>query len=63
MIDGKYGAGAGARMTRSVSPKRSIKPPRPTYVREEQIGFILRQVWQRHATIFAREIVAWRCQT
>ena len=23
---------------------------------EEQIGFILRQVWQRHATIFAREI-------
>ena len=23
---------------------------------EEQVGFILRQVWQRHATIFAREI-------
>jgi DNA-binding MarR family transcriptional regulator len=25
-------------------------------VLDEQIGFILRQVWQRHATIFAREI-------
>ena len=43
-------------MTRSVSPKRSAKPSRPAYVLEEQIGFILRQVWQRHATIFAREI-------
>ena len=43
-------------MTRSVSPKRSIKPSRPAYVLEEQIGFILRQVWQRHAAIFAREI-------
>ncbi len=28
----------------------------PAYLLEEQIGFILRQVWQRHATIFAREI-------
>ena len=43
-------------MTRSVQPKRSAKPQRPAYVLEEQIGFILRQVWQRHATIFAREI-------
>jgi DNA-binding MarR family transcriptional regulator len=43
-------------MTRSVSPKRSVKPARPVYVLEEQIGFILRQVWQRHATIFTREI-------
>jgi DNA-binding MarR family transcriptional regulator len=43
-------------MTRSVQPKRSAKPQRSTYVLEEQIGFILRQVWQRHATIFAREI-------
>jgi DNA-binding MarR family transcriptional regulator len=42
-------------MTRSVFPKRSIKPSRPGYVLEEQIGFILRQVWQRHASIFARE--------
>ena len=43
-------------MTRSLSAKRSVKPSRPQYVLEEQIGFILRQVWQRHATIFAREI-------
>src|SRR5882757_7907186 len=43
-------------MTRSVSPKRSMKPSRPAYVLEEQVGFILRQVWQRHAAIFAREI-------
>ena len=43
-------------MTRSVSPKRNIKPSRPAYVLDEQIGFILRQVWQRHATIFAREV-------
>ena len=43
-------------MTRSVSVKRSVKPSRPGYILDEQIGFILRQVWQRHATIFAREI-------
>jgi DNA-binding MarR family transcriptional regulator len=43
-------------MTRNVSAKRSVKPSRLQYVLEEQIGFILRQVWQRHATIFAREI-------
>jgi len=43
-------------MTRTVSARRSVKPSRPAYVLEEQIGFILRQVWQRHATIFAREI-------
>ena len=43
-------------MGRSVSPKRTVKPARPSYVLDEQIGFILRQVWQRHATIFAREI-------
>jgi len=43
-------------MSRNVQPKRSVKPQRPAYVLEEQIGFILRQVWQRHATIFAREI-------
>jgi DNA-binding MarR family transcriptional regulator len=43
-------------MTRSVSARRSVKPSQPAYVLEEQIGFILRQVWQRHATIFAREI-------
>ena len=43
-------------MTGSVAPKRSAKAPRQSYVLEEQIGFILRQVWQRHATIFAQEI-------
>ena len=47
---------AGTDMTRSVSPKRVAKPSRPAYVLDEQIGFILRQVWQRHATIFAREV-------
>ena len=45
-------------MTKAVSAKRSVKPPRPAYVLEEQIGFILRQVSQRHATIFARDIGA-----
>jgi len=45
-------------MTRSVSIKRSVKPSRPAYVLEEQIGFILRQVWQRHAAIFAQAIGA-----
>src|SRR4029450_7990873 len=43
-------------MGRGVSPKRAVKPARPSYILDEQIGFILRQVWQRHATIFAREI-------
>jgi len=43
-------------MGRSASPKRAARPARPSYILDEQIGFILRQVWQRHATIFAREI-------
>jgi DNA-binding MarR family transcriptional regulator len=43
-------------MTKAVSAKRSVKPARPPYILDEQIGFILRQVWQRHAAIFAREI-------
>src|SRR5258708_34392699 len=43
-------------MTGSVAPKRSVKPPRQSYVVDEQIGFILRQFWQRHAAIFAQEI-------
>src|SRR5437868_12911751 len=43
-------------MNRVVSARRNLRPSRPGYVLEEQIGFILRQVWQRHATIFAREI-------
>jgi DNA-binding MarR family transcriptional regulator len=43
-------------MARNGSLKRSPKPQKPSYILDEQIGFILRQVWQRHATIFAREI-------
>jgi len=43
-------------MGRASLPKRSVKPQKPSYILDEQIGFILRQVWQRHATIFAKEI-------
>jgi DNA-binding MarR family transcriptional regulator len=47
-------------MARSVAAKRSVrqsvKPAKSGYVLDEQIGFILRQVWQRHTAIFAREI-------
>src|ERR1044072_8736153 len=43
-------------MGRRASPKRAVKPVRPSYILDEQIGFILRQVWQRHATLFPREI-------
>src|SRR6201996_4360859 len=45
-------------MNRAVSPKRNAKPPRFSYVLDEQVGFMLRQVSQRHATIFARDIGA-----
>ncbi|MGA2053715.1 MAG: MarR family winged helix-turn-helix transcriptional regulator [Bradyrhizobium sp.] len=45
-------------MGRGVLLKRNAKPSRPSYVLDEQIGFILRQVSQRHATIFARDIGA-----
>lgn len=43
-------------MARGVAVKKSVKPARPSYILDEQIGFILRQVWQRHAAIFARDI-------
>ena len=43
-------------MARSATLKRSVKAPRTPYVLDDQIGFILRQVWQRHANIFARDI-------
>jgi DNA-binding MarR family transcriptional regulator len=43
-------------MGRAVATKRNVKPSKPAYVLDEQIGFILRQVWQRHAVIFARDI-------
>jgi DNA-binding MarR family transcriptional regulator len=43
-------------MARSVAAKKSVKPAKPSYVLDEQVGFILRQVWQRHSSIFSREI-------
>jgi MarR family transcriptional regulator, lower aerobic nicotinate degradation pathway regulator len=45
-------------MGRGVSLKRNAKPQLAAYVLDEQIGFILRQVSQRHAVIFARDIGA-----
>jgi len=41
-------------MSRTVTARHRAKPSRPGYVLDEQVGFILRQVWQRHAAIFAR---------
>ena len=43
-------------MARSATLKRAVKPSKPAYILDEQIGFILRQVSQRHASIFARDI-------
>ncbi|WP_407165723.1 MarR family winged helix-turn-helix transcriptional regulator [Bradyrhizobium sp. ORS 111] len=43
-------------MARTNAQKRSVKATKPAYVLDEQIGFILRQVSQRHAMIFARDI-------
>jgi MarR family transcriptional regulator, lower aerobic nicotinate degradation pathway regulator len=43
-------------MARNGVAKRNPKPQKASYILDEQIGFLLRQVWQRHATIFAREI-------
>ena len=43
-------------MVKTVVARKSVKPARPAYNLDEQVGFILRQVWQRHAAIFAREI-------
>ena len=45
-------------MGRSATLKKSAKPSKPAYILDEQIGFILRQVWQRHAAIFAAGIGA-----
>lgn len=36
--------------------KAALKQARTAYVLDDQIGFILRQVWQRHTMIFARDI-------
>jgi len=43
-------------MARSVAAKKSVKPAKPPYVLDEQVGFILRQVWQSHSSIFSRDI-------
>ncbi|WP_027579507.1 MarR family winged helix-turn-helix transcriptional regulator [Bradyrhizobium sp. Ai1a-2] len=43
-------------MARNGAVKRSPKPQKTSYILDDQIGFLLRQVWQRHGTIFAREI-------
>lgn len=43
-------------MARSVAAKKNVKPAKLSYVLDEQVGFILRQVWQRHSSIFSRDI-------
>ncbi|MBR0816481.1 MarR family winged helix-turn-helix transcriptional regulator [Bradyrhizobium liaoningense] len=43
-------------MARSVAAKKSVKLAKSSYVLDEQVGFILRQVWQRHSSIFSRDI-------
>lgn len=43
-------------MAKAATVKRIPKSSKSSYVLEDQVGFILRQVWQRHAAIFAREI-------
>jgi DNA-binding MarR family transcriptional regulator len=46
----------GELMARSVAVKKGVKPAKLSYVLDEQVGFILRQVWQRHSSIFSRDI-------
>jgi len=43
-------------MTKSTASKRRATPQKLYYGLDEQVGFILRQVSQRHTTIFANEI-------
>jgi DNA-binding MarR family transcriptional regulator len=45
-------------MARQATVKKNAKPVRTSYILDEQIGFILRTVSQRHAAIFARDIGA-----
>jgi DNA-binding MarR family transcriptional regulator len=45
-------------MARTAVVKKVHKTPKQLYVLDDQIGFILRLVSQRHSTIFAREIGA-----
>src|ERR1700751_3527478 len=48
--------GTGTQMVKTAAARKNGKAARPSYVLDEQIGFILRQVWQRHSAIFARDI-------
>ena len=43
-------------MNRSISSKRRPASQRKSYALDEQVGFILRQVSQRHAVIFTEQI-------
>lgn len=43
-------------MTKRISPKRRAVSDKLYYGLDEQVGFILRQVSQRHTTIFSNEI-------
>ncbi|MGP8122101.1 MAG: MarR family winged helix-turn-helix transcriptional regulator [Xanthobacteraceae bacterium] len=43
-------------VTRAVTQRPRRKATPPAYVLEDQIGFILRQVSQRHSTLFAERI-------
>ena len=43
-------------MARGAVAKKNARPMRSSYILDEQIGFILRMVSQRHAAIFARDI-------
>lgn len=43
-------------MTKPTASKRRVALQKPTYGLDEQVGFILRQVSQRHTAIFANEI-------
>jgi DNA-binding MarR family transcriptional regulator len=45
-------------MARQATAKKNAKSVRTSYILDEQIGFILRMVSQRHAAIFARDIGA-----
>jgi DNA-binding MarR family transcriptional regulator len=45
-------------MARGAVAKKNTRPVRTSYILDEQIGFILRMVSQRHAAIFARDIGA-----
>ncbi|NPU09961.1 MarR family transcriptional regulator [Bradyrhizobium sp. 83002] len=47
---------AASKPAAKAAAKAAAKPAKSTYVLDDQIGFILRQVWQRHTMIFARDI-------